>query len=266
MRSDPAAPPAAGPTVAWAELTAPELNALARRGATVLVPVGSTEQHGPHLVTGTDSLLAAEVCRRAALRLTAGGGACIVTPAVWTGLAAHHTGFGGTFSLGLATFAALLGDICASIRAAGFGDIVLVNGHGGNMAALSAIATDIAVQSGHPVWSTTYFVEAAEEIAGCLDAQTALQHAGEAETSMVWALSPGHVRRAELADGPGFDMAAAIAPRLRRFEPFSTLTANGVSGHARRATPEKGLRLLDIAARVLADRLAARPAPHSSET
>lgn len=57
--------------VTWADLTAPELNQLAARRAFVLVPVGSTEQHGPHLVTGTDSLLAGAVCEEAARLLQA---------------------------------------------------------------------------------------------------------------------------------------------------------------------------------------------------
>lgn len=246
--------------VTWSDLTAPELNALARRNACVLVPIGSTEQHGPHLVTGTDTLLAGAVCERTARIMSAEGHPAVVTPPVWTGLAGHHVGFGGTFSLCLATFSALIWDICASIRGAGFSDIVLVNGHGGNMAALSAIATDLSVRSGRPVWSTTYFVEAAAEIAELLDSQTSLQHACEAETSMIWALSPERVREDRLTDGPGFDMEAAMQPRLRAFEPFSALTANGVSGQASRATPEKGERLLAAAAQVLADRLATRHA------
>ncbi|MCR8726465.1 creatininase family protein [Frigidibacter sp. ROC022] len=232
----------------------------------VLVPVGSTEQHGPHLATGTDSILAAAVCERAARLLTTEGRPAAVTPAIWTGLTGHHTGFGGTFTLSLATFSALIRDICASIRGAGFSDIVLVNGHGGNMAALWAVATDISVRSGQTVWSTTYFVEAATGIAAELESQSSLQHACEAETSMIWALSPDQVRQDRLTDGPGFDMAASMQPRLRAFEPFSNLTASGVSGFARRATPEKGERLLASAARILASSLVRRNTPSPTES
>lgn len=252
------------PTVNWAELTAPELNALVARRACVLVPVGSTEQHGPHLATGTDSLLAGAVCEGAARLLAADGRAAVVTPPVWTGLAAHHVDLGGTFTLSLATFSALIGEIVASIRAAGFEDIVLVNGHGGNMAALSAVATDLSARLGQPVWSTTYFVEAAPEIAAELETQVALQHACEAETSMVLALSPQLVRSDRLVDGPGFDMQAAMQPRLRSFQPFSTLTPNGVSGSPHHASAEKGIRLLEASARVLAQRLSARPTSNAS--
>lgn len=245
--------------VTWADLTAPELNQLAASRACVLVPVGSTEQHGPHLVTGTDSLLAGAVCEEAARLLEAQGQAAVVTPAIWTGLAAHHVDLGGTFTLSLGTFGALIGEIVTSIRAAGFQDIVLVNGHGGNMAALSATASDLSVRLGHPVWSTTYFVEAGLELAAELEVQDALQHACEAETSMIWALWPERVRQERLVDGPGFDMHAAMQPRLRSFQRFSEHTPNGVSGFPSHATPDKGRRLLAAAAQVLARRLSERP-------
>ena len=239
----------------WADLTAPELNSLAARRATVLVPVGSTEQHGPHLGTGTDSVLVAEVCRRAASQMSDAGIACVITPTVWTGLAAHHTSFGGTFTLSLATFAALLEDICNSIHGAGFHDVILVNGHGGNMAALTAIATDISVRSGKTVQTTTYFIEAAAEIGVLLEDQAAPQHACEAETSMIWATAPQSLRRKSIVDGPDFDLDASLRPSLRGFQPFSALTANGVSGKASRASAKKGEALLTAASTVLADRL-----------
>lgn len=242
-------------TVLWADLTAPELNALATRGACVLVPVGSTEQHGPHLVTGTDSILVSEVCERAAQAMTAQGHACVVAPTLWFGLANHHIDFGGTFTLSLATYSMLLADICASICSAGFSDIVLVNGHGGNMAALTAITNEIAVQSDHPIYTTTYFIEAAAEINALLETQSGLQHAGEAETSMIWAISPQRVRIGSLVNGPNFDLQTVLQPQLRRFETFSALTPNGVSGQARNASPEKGEALLAASANVLAQNL-----------
>jgi len=242
--------------VLWSRLTAPELKSLAHADATVLVPVGSTEQHGPHLVTGTDSILVAAVCERAAGEMARSGYPCVVAPTVWTGLADHHVEFGGTFTLGLPTFMALLTDICASIRKAGFSKVVLVNGHGGNMPGLSAAAAEIAAKTGMPVYTTTYFIEAAKEIEALLEAQENLQHACEAETSMIWALRSADVREDRLCDGPGFSLQAALQPSLRTFEPFSRLTQNGVSGSATKATPEKGARLLAACADVLARRIA----------
>ena len=83
--------------VEWLNLKAHELRTLAQRGATVLVPVGSVEQHGPHLPVQVDALLAGEVARRGALRLSESV-PVVVAPTVWMGLAEHHMTFGGTLS------------------------------------------------------------------------------------------------------------------------------------------------------------------------
>jgi creatinine amidohydrolase len=134
---------------------------------------------------------------------------------------------------------------------AGFGRIVLVNGHGGNMAALSAVATDISSRTGQRIFTTTYFIEAEQEIASILEEQSNLQHACEGETSMMWALSPDHVRPSALCDGPDFELSHVLQPSLRAFEPFSRITQNGVSGAATNADAKKGERLLAAAAHAL---------------
>ena len=86
------------------EVTAPELRELADADAIVLLPVASTEQHGPHLATGVDTFLCGEACRRTALLVTAHH-PIVVAPTVWMGLAEHHVAFGGTFSLSLCDMA-----------------------------------------------------------------------------------------------------------------------------------------------------------------
>ncbi|MFE2095016.1 creatininase family protein [Streptomyces sp. NPDC059460] len=75
-------------------MTAAELRALAVQDAVVLLPVGATEQHGPHLSTGVDDFLASEVCRRAAVLASEHTGV-VVTPSVPTGLSEHHMGAHG---------------------------------------------------------------------------------------------------------------------------------------------------------------------------
>jgi len=139
--------------VLWNRLTAAQLRELAARDAVVLLPVGATEQHGPHLPTGVDDLLAAEVSRRAAT-IAAKHTGVVVTPSVWSGLSEHHINFGGTFSVSLSTLHALLRDICRSILRAGFSRILIVNGHGGNMAALNALTAEPST----PVACTSYFI------------------------------------------------------------------------------------------------------------
>src|SRR5260370_35338511 len=91
--------------IEWWRLKAAEINALAARDAVVIVPVGSTEQHGPHLPTQVDSLLVGEIARRAP-RLAAASTPVVVAPTVWTGLAEPHMHPGATLSLDLAPFQA----------------------------------------------------------------------------------------------------------------------------------------------------------------
>jgi Creatinine amidohydrolase len=142
--------------VQWNRLTATELNALAKRDAIVLLPVASTEQHGPHLTTGVDMFLGADGCRRIAEKVSAER-PCIVAPAVWMGLAEHHVAFGGTFTLSLATWHAVLRDLCRSILRAGFTKILLVNSHGGNMSALNALTVDLTQELGAQIATTTLY-------------------------------------------------------------------------------------------------------------
>ncbi|RYC29109.1 creatininase family protein [Lichenibacterium minor] len=251
-------PGASRSEVAWNRLSADALRDLARRDAVVLLPVGSTEQHGPHLPTGVDDLLVTAVCRRVAEALTPDV-PVVVAPTVWCGLADHHVGFGGTFTLSLATFHALLRDLCRSMIDAGFRRIVLVNGHGGNINGLAALAVDLARDFGAAIATTTYFMEGTAPAAVALEDQSGVMHACEAETSMMMALAPDLVDGSRLADahGPAFDVAASLLPTLKRVHAWRDVSPSGVAGDARRASAEKGEILLDAHAGALAARLRA---------
>ncbi|GJD48605.1 Creatinine amidohydrolase [Methylobacterium crusticola] len=238
---------------AWNRLSAEALRALAARDAVVLLPVASTEQHGPHLPTGVDDILCGAVCRRAA-GLLAPDLPVVVAPTLWCGLAEHHVALGGTFSLSLPTYHALLRDLCGSILRAGFRRIVLVNGHGGNIAALAALTVELTRELDAPVATATYFMDGTEAARALLEDQDGLMHACEAETSMMMALEPNLVDGARLpeAHGPAFDVAAWLLPTLRRPRSFSEFTPRGVAGDARRADARKGEALLAVYAGALA--------------
>jgi creatinine amidohydrolase len=241
---------------AWNRLSAEALRALAARDALVLLPVASTEQHGPHLATGVDDLLCTEVCRRTAAHV-ARERPVVVTPTVWCGLADHHVAFGGTFSLSLATYHALLRDLCRSIQTAGFRRVVIVNGHGGNISALASLAVELTRELGITVATTTYFMEAQAEMAAILEDQGGVMHACEGETSMMLALAPDLVDAGRLTDahGPAFDIIASLIPSLKTPRSFAEITTSGVAGDARRATAAKGEALLEACAKNLAARL-----------
>ncbi|MFC3229642.1 creatininase family protein [Marinibaculum pumilum] len=255
----------------WNRLTAPELRLLAEEDAIVLLPVGSTEQHGPHLPTGVDHFLATEVCRRAALTVGTERPA-VVAPGLWCGLADHHLAFGGTFTLSLGTYHAVLRDLCRSILGAGFSRLVIVNGHGGNVMGLAAIATELTRELQAPIATTSYFLEAGGGAARIMQDQDDLMHAGEGETAMIMAIAPDLVRGDRLAEahGPRLDLARMLRPALGRVQGFDAFTTSGVAGDARRATAEKGEALLELYAGALARRLLAgepwgRPEPGHSE-
>ncbi len=124
---------------AWCNLKASELRQLATENAIVVVPIGSIEQHGPHLPVQVDALLAGEVCRRAA-EYMADSVPVTVTPTIWSGLAEHHMSFGGTLTLDFDTFRSVIRCICRWIQQHGFMPIELINDHGGYIATLTVIS------------------------------------------------------------------------------------------------------------------------------
>lgn len=111
------------------ELTWREAEALKPSAPVVLVPVGSTEAHGPHLPLATDAILSEELALRAAAALDAAGFATIVAPTVTYAITQYAAEFAGTISIAAATATALIGDVCASLVAQGLARICLINSH-----------------------------------------------------------------------------------------------------------------------------------------
>lgn len=230
-------------------------------GTVVIVPVGSMEQHGPHLPVEADATLVAAIASRTAARMPPECPA-LVLPALWVSLAEHHMGFRGTVTLDFATLRAVLRCIVGSLSRQGFRRIFLLNGHGGNMAALAPIVDELGMEFGVPLASTTYWVAAAEEFKTILEGQPNLMHACEAETSMMMALAPDLVALDRLR---GLDIpTGGLGDRngVHRRIAIEDLSASGVVGVPGAATAEKGARLLDAAAGVLARLLSTDGAWH----
>ena len=241
--------------VLWARSTAESLRRRAAEGAVVILPVASTEQHGPHLATGVDTILCGEVCRRAA-HLTKGP--TVVAPTLWVGLAEHHMEFGGSFTLTLPTYKTVIEEICRSIMRAGFKHIVICNGHGGNISALNAMSADLARSLGQSVGIGTYWLLDPDAIAAALEDQTTVLHACEAETSMMLALAPELTDPTRFHEANGGETSPTnsatriLSPAFQVWRGFKAMTATGVIGDAAKASAEKGERLLDASARALA--------------
>ncbi len=230
----------------WMRLTAAELRARAEADALVIVPVASLEQHGPHLATGVDIVLASAVALGTAQRIAAAGRPVVVMPCVWTGLAEHHMAFGGTVTLDYASFAGVLRGIVQSAARCGFRRVMLLNGHGGNAEAIAVAATAFSTEFGIRVAGGTYWHVAPEVIAPLLERQPGLMHACEAETSMMLALRPDSVRQDRLAEahGPHSTRVEGQPSGLALRRSFRDVSPSGVIGDARVATAEKGEKLL----------------------
>ena len=230
-------------SVMWRELTAAELREKARADAVVLVPVASMEQHGPHLPVGVDTVLCEGVCRRAAEAVSSLL-PVVVAPTLWCGMAEHHMAFGGTFTFDIPTYRAVLCCLSNSIERHGFKKMLIVNGHGGNIAALAALLPDLARQSTLKIRATTYFELAQSAMPAILEDQDGVRHACEAETSMMLVLAPESVRldALRLAHGPAHVHRRPLA--LGQYRSFRDFTESGVVGDARRASREKGEKLL----------------------
>jgi creatinine amidohydrolase len=204
-------------------LTWPEVSSLAD-GSVLAVPVGSTEQHGPHLPLGTDSAVAVALAERLAAARTD----VLVAPALPYGSAGEHAGFAGTLSIGAAALEMILVELARSADA--FAGVVFVSGHGGNAGPLAAAVARLRAEKRKVLaW--------APKIPGA-DA-----HAGRTETSLLLAVAPASVRMAAAEPGDLRPLSQLIG-ELRRGG-VAAVSTNGVLGDPTGATAGEGTRLLD---------------------
>jgi creatinine amidohydrolase len=215
-------------------------------GRWVIVPVGSTEDHGDHGPLWTDVYIPLEVAKRAAAELDA-----LVAPPIAFGLAHDHRGAHGLIHLRLDTFVALVRDVCTSLAEAGFRRVVLLNGHYVNSWALSYAAAQFydALPEGTRIFPFPYWQALPPERAAQYLSGEAGLHANVGETSAVLAINPdlvdmGHARDftpdlSELRTSP-----FAILDPLFQSTPGSFWTlleeGGGVWGAPSESTAERG--------------------------
>jgi creatinine amidohydrolase len=196
-------------------------------GCTVLVPVGSLEQHGPHLPLDTDTVIAQAVCDR--LAATLDDPDVVVAPAVAFGSSGEHQHFAGTSSLGTEVLRMLLIELTRSMDTWA-GRVVYVNGHGGNVGALESAVGQLRAEGHDVAWLP------------CATEDVDL-HAGRTETSLMLHLRPERVslERAERGNTRSLAelMPAMLAGGVR------TVSPNGVLGDPTGATPHEGARVLE---------------------
>lgn len=207
-------------------------------GATVLVPVGSTEQHGPHLPLDTDTEIAVAVAETAAKMLRRRRLSVVVAPPIAYGSSGEHQDFAGTVSIGTPVLRALLIELVRSVSIWA-GRVVLVNGHGGNLSAVRQ-AVELLVSEGHDV---TWIPCATEAASSPVLNRGADLHAGRTETSLMLHLKPWEVRldKAEVGNTGTLD---DLLPLMLEGG-VKAVSANGVLGDPRGATADEGRELLD---------------------
>ena len=132
--------------------------------ALVVLPVGATEQHGPHLPLGTDFLIVEHVTRAAAQEARASIDV-LVAPTFQTGSSHHHLPFGGTISLSTERYYGALRDMTESLIQSGFRRIFIVNGHGGNHELIELVVRDLALSHACNLAAASYWDLAREPLA-----------------------------------------------------------------------------------------------------
>jgi creatinine amidohydrolase len=187
-------------------LTWPEVEAARELGvAAVLIPIGSTEQHGRHMPLDTDCLIARELCRRAAELGEQEGVRLLVAPTLNVTLSWYHMQFPGSMRLSTTTFLQVFREVCDSLAHHGFETLIAVNGHGGNIAALTVAVNHTMETTGRRVFLVQWWDLAADLLA---DVEGPMIHAEEAETSLALALGQRVLESEAARDA--FDRGAAV--------------------------------------------------------
>ncbi|WP_405057543.1 creatininase family protein [Kribbella sp. NBC_01505] len=231
--------------ISWHHTNRSELNELLPE-AIVILPIGATEQHGPHLATGTDWILAEAVTKQAAqLVHDRAARPLVLAPTLPYGASDHHLPFGGTLSLTPETLLAVLLDLTRSLAASGGRRLLLVNGHGGNIGICHAAAAAASSRYDVNVAHLDYW-----QLARDTGDTPVPGHAGIFETALVLAQDEALVAerhpRSEPLSGPAID-GVHSAESWRRID--------GYTDHPERATTEAGRIWFEQLAGALGDRL-----------
>jgi creatinine amidohydrolase len=243
----------------WGALRSADFGSLDPARAVAVLPLGATEQHGPHLPLDVDRVLAEAMVAGAVRRLPRAT-PVLVLPTVSVGLSHEHAAFAGTLTLTAETALRVLIEIGQSVSRAGVRKLLMFNAHGGHVALMDLAARELRSQ-GLTVFHTSYEQLPLGDALEAFDATERRYgvHAGEIETSMMLALAPQMVRMdlAQPCESSAIERVAK-APLLglghsRLGWHVQDLHPSGAVGHPERADAARGQALLDAVAKALAE-------------
>ncbi len=225
----------------YARLSWPEVNEAVELGKVVLLPTGSTEQHGPHLPLDTDAFLCESVCLEAGRRAP---DRVLVLPPVPYGLNLHHMDFPGTVHIEPETFVAFCLDVAKSVAYHGFEKLLIVNGHGSNAPLVELVARKTVLQT-RSLCAAVSYLQLALEAFGRVRDTSVTAHADELETSLYLYLAAERVRMDRAVAGEdvrGRYLSSDSTPDypVRFSDVWSRWTRTGVHGDPTSASAEKG--------------------------
>jgi creatinine amidohydrolase len=222
--------------VIWSESTSEEIGAAAADGLVVVLPVGAVEQHGPHLPTGTDALLAEQAAKRACSRT-----GDLLLPTLALGCSLGHTDkWPGTLSLTPATQTLVVLELGRWVYASGFRRLVLVNAHATNGPPCQSALLQLRYELPDLLVRFVSVFDLTSEIAGRYRSDADDFHANEAETSLMLHVAPEQVRM-EVA----VDEKDRTIGRVWQYT-MPAVTRSGVVGAPSNAEPGSGESLLEL--------------------
>ncbi len=228
-------------------LTWPEMNEAIAMQKVVLLPTGSTEQHGPHLPLDVDVFLAETVCLEAGRRIP---DQVLVLPPISYGLNRHHIDFPGTIHIEPDVFIAFGLNITKSVAYHGFRKILLVNGHGSNTPLADIVARKTTLETESLCASLNYYTLASDAFKAVRETEV-IAHADEFETSLYLYLAGDRVRMEQaVADNDvvgKYLSSDSTTPYVRFADYWGRWTKLGVHGDPTKATAEKGRLIFEAA-------------------
>lgn len=238
----------------WSDYTSEAFSRLEREKLIAVLPVGATEQHGPHLPMSTDTATIDGMVAATLLRLPDDSPALFL-PTVAYGKSNEHSCYPGTLTVSAATLISLWMEIGACVAKSGARKFVMFNSHGGQMSVMDIVARDLREQYGLMAVAANWYTLGLPH--GLFDEREMKHgiHAGDLETSIMMELTPDHVRADKAKNFTSFTETLArdnqflsISPSGKLGWQMHDINPEGAAGNASLARADKGRAVIDFVA------------------